>query len=115
MDIIHKGETKSVVMPDGALRSIVACDEDVTLVYMRSEKSGDVDSAHSHPHRQVVYVMQGSGRFKVGSEVMEVTAGDCISIPSDVPHCFVRFLEHTEWLEFFAPGRADLAHEFQRI
>jgi len=113
-EIIHKGEMKSVVMPDGALRSIVACDRDVTLAYMRSERSGDVDSTHSHPHRQVVYVMQGAGRFKIGDDVQELKAGDCVSIPSNASHCFVRFFEHTEWLEFFAPGREDLAHEFTR-
>ena len=113
-DIVRKGETRTFVMPDGALRSVVACDKELTLSYMRSEASGDVDNTHSHMHRQVVYIMQGSGLFRLDGETLEVRAGDCISIGSNAKHSFVRFFEHTEWLEFFTPGREDLEREFIR-
>lgn len=113
-ELIRNGETKTRVLPDGVRRSILSCDSDVTLSLMRSDALESLDSTHSHMHRQIVYILRGSGIFRIGEETREVSAGDCITIEADAPHTFIHFSEYTEWLEFFAPGRSDLAPEFVR-
>ena len=114
LNIIRAGATQTRTLPDGVKRSIMAYDSDVTLSFMRSEKNESVNSFHAHPHRQLVYILCGSGVFCVDNESELVKAGDCVSIPSDAVHSFTRIDEYTEWLEFFAPGRDDLAGEFKQ-
>jgi len=41
---------------------------------------------HSHEPEQVYFVLEGRGLMVVGSEESEVSAGDCVFIPSGIPH-----------------------------
>lgn len=70
-------------------------------------KAGPGAPLHSHPHRQIDYIVSGKGEFQVGDEKITVTAGDTIQIEPDVPHTFTRFDEDTVFLEFFTPVRED--------
>lgn len=70
-------------------------------------KKGAGAPLHSHPHRQIDYVVSGQGEFQVGEEKMVLKAGDTIQIEPDVPHTFTRFDEDTVFLEFFTPVRED--------
>jgi len=45
---------------------------------------------HVHKdHEQIYYIIKGSGIILVGDEKAEVKAGDCIYLPSDIPHGFI--------------------------
>lgn len=78
---------------------------------LMSARADATAPAHSHPHRQVVYILTGSGDFQCGDEIQTVHPGDVIQIDPDVPHTFASFAEDTTWLEFFTPEREDYAPE----
>ncbi|MEM1606526.1 MAG: cupin domain-containing protein [Candidatus Bathyarchaeia archaeon] len=45
---------------------------------------------HVHKdHEQIYYLIKGSGIILVSDEKAEVKAGDCIYLPSDIPHGFI--------------------------
>lgn len=81
-----------------------------TLNLMQA-KAGATAPAHSHPHRQVVYLIAGKGDFRCGDEVRTMLPGDVIMIDPDIPHTFDSFAEDTTWLEFFTPAREDYRPE----
>ncbi|MCD8036496.1 MAG: cupin domain-containing protein [Clostridiales bacterium] len=62
---------------------------------------------HSHPHRQVDYVVKGQGTFQIGDEKMVIKTGDTVQIEPNEPHTFTWFDEDTVFLEFFTPIRED--------
>ena len=70
-------------------------------------KAGATAPPHSHPHRQVVYILSGRGDFQCGDEIREMKAGDVLEIDPQVPHTFASLAEDTQWLEFFVPFRED--------
>lgn len=70
-------------------------------------KKGNGAPLHSHPHRQIDYVISGQGEFQIGEEKMILKAGDTVTIEPNVPHTFTRFDEETVFLEFFTPVRED--------
>ena len=41
---------------------------------------------HSHSPEQIYFILEGRGQMTVGQETREVRPGDCVFIPSDVPH-----------------------------
>lgn len=63
---------------------------------------------HQHHHEQLTYIVEGTCRFVLGDEVLDLAAGDVILIPPDVPHS----LEVTSDtpvlnLDVFSPIRED--------
>ena len=70
---------------------------------------------HQHPHEQLTYIVQGTCRFVLGDEALDLVAGDVIVIPPDVPHS----LEVTSGtpvlnLDVFSPIREDFLDGFER-
>lgn len=90
-----------------AAREIVADDPDYTLTRMSAPPCRG-PAPHSHPHKQLVYVLRGSGAMLVGERLIEVHAGSVVAVPPNVPHIMHHVTEDTEWLEYFTPGREDL-------
>jgi mannose-6-phosphate isomerase-like protein (cupin superfamily) len=74
---------------------------------------GDGPRLHSHPYEEVFIVQEGRATYTVGSDVVEVVAGQIVVAPEGVPHKFVNSGEGplrqvdihasgkfiTEWLE----------------
>lgn len=90
-------------------RNLLAFDDDekgYTLNKL-SAKKGAEGPMHSHPHKQVVYVLEGSGLFSADGNDFDIKAGDVVEIGSNEPHTFLMFYEDTQWLEFFTPQRDD--------
>ena len=100
----------SDMKPVSASREILAWDPDYTVTRMTHERGLD-NPPHHHPHKQVIYVLEGNGVFVRGDEEMEVNAGDTIIIGPDVPHTFKYTTVKTVWLEYFTPGREDFPHQ----
>src|SRR3972149_4707405 len=40
---------------------------------------------HQHPHEQLTYIVEGTCRFVLGDDVLDLVAGDVILIPPDGP------------------------------
>jgi quercetin dioxygenase-like cupin family protein len=72
-------------------------------------EEGAVVPKHSHENEQLTYVLEGRLRFWLGddaSEIVEVSAGEVLQIPSWVPHS-VLALERTLDVDVFCPPRQD--------
>ena len=89
-----------------ATRVILADDPDYTMTRMSAPPSRG-PAPHSHPHKQLVYVLSGSGAMLVGEELIPVRAGSVVAVPPNVPHIMHHADTPMEWLEYFTPGRED--------
>ena len=70
---------------------------------------GAIVPQHSHDNEQWAYMLEGKLRFWLGedgSEVVDVSAGEVLHLPSNLPHR-AEALEDTLDLDVFAPPRAD--------
>ena len=100
-------ETDWSALPEqAASREVLADDPDFTLTRMTAPPCRG-PAPHSHPHKQLVYVLRGSGAMLVGGELIPVRAGSVVAVPPNVPHIMHHVTEETEWLEYFTPGRDD--------
>jgi quercetin dioxygenase-like cupin family protein len=64
---------------------------------------------HSHENEQITYILEGHLRFSLGddgSEVVDVRAGEVLTIPSNVPHA-AEAIEDTLDVDVFDPPRQD--------
>jgi quercetin dioxygenase-like cupin family protein len=70
---------------------------------------GCVVPQHSHDNEQLTYILEGTLRFFLGedeAEIIDVTAGDVLHIPSNLPHK-AEALEDTLDVDVFSPPRSD--------
>jgi quercetin dioxygenase-like cupin family protein len=58
-------------------------------------KAGEGANEHAHPHEQVLFVLKGRIRMKIGSEVYELGPRDVAHMPPNVPHSLAA-IEDTE-------------------
>jgi unsaturated pyranuronate lyase len=64
---------------------------------------------HSHENEQITYILEGTLRFFLGddgAEVVDVHAGEVLTIPSNLPHEALA-LEDTLDVDVFNPPRQD--------
>jgi len=63
---------------------------------------------HQHPHEQLTYIVEGTCRFVLGDEGLDLVAGDVILIPPNVPHSLeVTGDRPVLNLDVFTPPRED--------
>lgn len=65
---------------------------------------------HKHPQEQITYVIQGKLHFVLAGELRELSAGESLLIPGDVPHA-VDVVEDTLVIDTFSPPREDLLEQ----
>jgi quercetin dioxygenase-like cupin family protein len=73
-------------------------------------EAGWAGARHSHPHDQLVYVLEGRIRVSVGSDVFEAAAGDSFVVNGGVEHQ-AWALEPSVVLDVFTPTRSDYLPE----
>lgn len=66
-----------------SLRTAKSSKLSITLVEM---EANGMQKTHRHVPEQVYYILEGTGLMQVGNEKKQVTAGDCILIPSTEVH-----------------------------
>ncbi len=89
----------------GVTRRVIARGDDIMAVHVTFRK-GAVGSAHSHPHRQVTYVVSGSFEYCEEGEKHLLKAGDSYFVPAGAEHG-VTALEDSVLIDVFTPQRAD--------
>ena len=73
------------------------------LEYTGHEKEGP--PLHIHPHQdEIFYVLEGNYLFEVGGERHQLTAGDLIFMPRNVPHTFAQLTDAGRMLFFLQPA-----------
>ncbi len=71
-----------------------------------SGKAGSVFAPHSHPHEQIVWMIKGKLKIRIGNEERIMATGDIAVIPGGVEHSG-SYVEDSEILDVFAPPRED--------
>jgi quercetin dioxygenase-like cupin family protein len=97
---------KETLRPDLARRLITG--ERIMLAHVYLDK-GCVVPKHSHDNEQLTYILEGALRFWLGdddSEVVDVSAGEVLHLPSQLPHK-AEALEDTLDIDVFCPPRQD--------
>jgi quercetin dioxygenase-like cupin family protein len=80
-----------------------------TLALNRLEP-GYEPAPHSHPHEQIVYIIQGTMKLHVGDQAHILSAGGLAVVPSNVTHWGeVVGSEVVLNLDVFTPKRAEYA------
>jgi quercetin dioxygenase-like cupin family protein len=69
-------------------------------------KRGAVVPEHSHHNEQLTYILEGTLRFTIAGETIDVAAGEVLTIPAHVPH-MAEALEDTLDVDVFTPPRED--------
>ncbi len=88
-------------------RRLITCERMmIAHVYL---KKGAIVPKHSHENEQITYILEGALRFWIGedgSDELIVSAGEVLTIPSNVPHK-AEALEDTLDVDIFNPPRQD--------
>ena len=88
-------------------RRLITCDRMmIAHVYI---KKGCIVPKHSHENEQITYILEGALRVWIGedgSDELIVSAGEVLTIPSNVPHK-AEALEDTLDVDMFTPPRQD--------
>jgi quercetin dioxygenase-like cupin family protein len=100
----------SKVARSGVTRRVFSGDN-ATLAFTTLEP-GHAPHPHSHPHEQIVYILEGRLRFVVGEEETEVGPGDMLVVPPGIEH-FAETIgsEPAIDLSVFSPRRDEYAAE----
>jgi len=103
--VVRSAECAWDVMAAGVRRQVLGHVEDLMLVRVDFE-SDAIGAIHSHPHRQVTFVVSGRFEVTIGDGVAVLGVGDSFVVTADVPHG-VRALEAGTLIDTFTPARAD--------
>jgi quercetin dioxygenase-like cupin family protein len=90
------------------LRRRLISTERMMLAHVYLEQ-GCIVPKHAHENEQLTYILEGVLRFWLGddeSEVVDVSAGEVLHIPSHLPHK-AEALERTLDVDIFCPPRQD--------
>ena len=96
-------------------RRLISTDR-MMLAHVYLEK-GCIVPRHSHENEQLTWILEGVLRFWLGddeSEVVDVSAGEVLHIPSHLPHK-AEALETTLDVDIFCPPRQDWLDGFRRV
>lgn len=69
-------------------------------------KKGCIVPEHSHPNEQLTFIAEGALKFWIDDKEIVVGAGECLTIPPNMPHK-AEALEDTVDFDVFNPPRAD--------
>lgn len=101
-------------MVPGVRRRTLAAGERLMQMHVEFAPGAAVPE-HRHPHEQISHVLRGSIRFDLGAagethpaRSLELSEGDTLTIPGDVPHGATARTEGALLIETFSPPREDL-------
>ncbi len=69
-------------------------------------KKGCIVPEHSHPNEQLTFIAEGALKFWIDGREIVVNAGECLTIPPNMPHK-AEAVEDTVDLDVFYPPRQD--------
>ena len=112
MPFIKEEELPKLELFPKAFSGIVA-GEGIMLSFLDLE-AGCTIPEHSHPHEQAGLVLQGSFRFRIGSEERLTGPGDAFIVPPDVAHSGEVVEGPVKIVDIFSPPREDYLEKYNR-
>lgn len=90
MHILRKEAAPRYRRPDGITSHLLAsprtCQAEFLTTTLAIIDPGGEQRIHEHRPEQVYFILEGNGLMTVGNETQRVTTGDCVYIPSHLPH-----------------------------
>jgi quercetin dioxygenase-like cupin family protein len=69
-------------------------------------KKGCIVPEHSHPNEQLTFIAEGALKFWIDGKEIVVNAGECLTIPPNMPHKAEALVDTVDF-DVFNPPRAD--------
>jgi quercetin dioxygenase-like cupin family protein len=105
--ILHSNANRHTIAP-GRERYLAHTDNLMMVVIEFSNGPAETpDPPHHHVHEQVTYVAEGKVRFFVDGVPHDLSAGDMIAVPSNVPHGIQLLTPYVRLVDSFNPIRED--------
>ncbi len=101
---IAEKEGYKEILPEISLKTLVYGKKMLLSEFVM--KKGSHLPAHSHPHEQTGYLVQGRLLLTIGKEIYKVGPGDSWCIESNIEHS-AEVLEDSRAIEVFSPLRED--------
>ena len=89
---------------EGYKRRVVV-GKNLMMVYVEREAGSTTE--HSHPNEQMIYLLEGKAKFRLGDEEREIGAGQAIHVEPDLVHQ-VDALTSIRYLGIYSPPREAL-------
>jgi mannose-6-phosphate isomerase-like protein (cupin superfamily) len=87
---------------EGRMRFVTAYSRGQLEIELYAPKGED--KQQPHPRDEVYIVAAGSGKFTMGGEQVDFSAGDAVFAPAGMPHRFSDFTPHfATWVMFYGP------------
>ena len=78
---------------------------DLAVFEQTSLSQGRGTPLHVHPQQdEIFYVLEGSYRFKVGDDLFDLTLGESIFLPRNVPHAWTQVSEKGKMMVILQPA-----------
>jgi quercetin dioxygenase-like cupin family protein len=103
--IINREKARVSRPAPGIIRRMLAHSSQIMLTEHTLEK-GAILPEHSHPHQQLVYLLEGELLLEMSGQQQIIKAGDSLVIPSDAKHK-VTAITAAVALDIFSPARED--------
>lgn len=103
MPFYNPDEIEPVQKPGRAREMIIAGEN---LLMMRIERHDAAAGGHSHPNEQMIYLLEGRARFRLGDEVREVGPGEAVHVPPHLDHEVTLLTPAIRYIEVFSPPLA---------
>jgi len=108
MSVIYGKEAQRYTIAPGRERYLAHGSRVMVVVMDFADGPSDQpDAPHSHPHEQITYVAEGHVVFFLGETPYELSAGDLITVPPDVPHSIQLLTASARLVDTFSPIRED--------
>ena len=104
-NVVYQKDVPWKTVDAGVRRRVLAYNEQMMIVEVCFEEGG-IGSVHTHPHLQSTYVQSGRFRFTIDGTAVEVSQGDTIAFPANIPHGTL-CLQAGTLIDIFTPMRAD--------
>lgn len=103
--VVKLSDVPPVALMPGVVTRIVS-GENLTLSVPEIAPN-TASTVHSHPHEQMIVVLEGEFDAVVDGTRYPLVAGEVIRIPGDVPHGGITGRSTCRILEIFSPARRD--------
>ena len=103
--VVSGTEARTSAPEAGLQRKVLAYNDQLFLAEHRMQK-GWSGAVHSHPHEQIVYIVQGHLRITASDREFEVRSGDSFVVRGGIAHGATA-LEDSIVIDVFTPCRED--------
>jgi quercetin dioxygenase-like cupin family protein len=104
--ILPREPAVPVTEPEPGLQRQILVHSAAMMLVRHQMRKGWHGTAHRHPHEQMVYVISGRIRVRIGNTWHEAAAGDNVIVASNTEH-EAEAAEDSMVLDVFTPARED--------